>query len=134
MQVDAEYLKGLRRGVIGHAIEVHRRLGPGLLESVYRNALVIELLLAGFGVEKERRVDVEYRGERLGNAFRFDIVVEGQLVVEVKATERIHRLHGAQVLTYLKLANLPCGLLLNFNVTALRLGVRRLIHFRHFGS
>jgi GxxExxY protein len=128
MEVDVEYLKGLRRRVIGCAIEVHRRLGPGLLESAYRDALVIELRLAGFDVQKERRVAIEYRGEPIGNAFRLDIVVEGQLVVEVKAVERIHRVHVAQVLTYLKLANLPCGLLMNFNVTALRLGVKRLLH------
>ena|SRR5215204_5677499 len=128
MEADLEYLKGLRRRVIGCAIEVHRRLGPGLLESAYRDALVIELLVAGFDVQKERRVAIEYRGEPIGNAFRLDIVVEGQLVVEVKSVEKIHRVHLAQVLTYLKLANLPCGLLMNFNVTALRLGVKRLLH------
>lgn len=128
MQADIEYLKGLRQRVIGCAIEVHRRLGPGLLESAYRDALVIELLLAGFDVQKERRVAIEYRGEPIGNAFRLDIVVEGQLVVEVKSVEKIHRVHVAQVLTYLKLANLPCGLLMNFNVTALRFGVKRLLH------
>ena len=128
MEADVEYLKGLRQRVIGCAIEVHRRLGPGLLESAYRDALIIELLLAGFDVQKERRVAIEYRGEPIGNAFRLDIVVEGQLVVEVKAVQKIHRVHVAQVLTYLKLANLPCGLLMNFNVTALRLGVRRLLH------
>jgi GxxExxY protein len=134
MQADVEYLKGLRRRVIGCAIEVHRRLGPGLLESAYRDALVIELLLAGFDVQKERRVAIEYRGEPIGNAFRLDIVVEGLLVVEVKAVEKIHRVHLAQVLTYLKLANLPCGLLMNFNVTALRFGVKRLLHPELFAA
>jgi GxxExxY protein len=128
MEADVEYLKGLRRRVIGCAIEVHRRLGPGLLESAYRDALVRELLFAGFDVQKERRIAIEYRGEPIGNAFRLDILVEGQLVVEVKAVEKIHRVHLAQVLTYLKLANLPCGLLMNFNVTALRFGVKRLLH------
>jgi len=128
MNADVKYLKGLRRRVIGSAIEVHRRLGPGLLESAYRDALVIELLFAGFDIEKERRFAIEYRGEPIGNAFRLDIVVEGPLVVEVKAVERIHRVHAAQVLTYLKLASLPCGLLMNFNVTALRLGLKRLVH------
>jgi GxxExxY protein len=107
---------------------VHRRLGPGLLESAYRDALVIELLMAGFEVEKERRVAIEYRGEPIGNAFRLDIVVDGQLVIEVKSVEKIHRVHIAQVLTYLKLANLPSGLLINFNVTVLKLGLKRLLH------
>ena len=109
-------------------MEVHRRLGPGLLESAYRDALVIELLMAGFEVEKERRVAIEYRGEPIVNAFRLDIVVEGQLVIEVKSVEKIHRVHVAQVLTYLKLANLPSGLLINFNVTVLKLGLKRLLH------
>ena len=128
MNADIDYLNGLRYRVIGCAMEVHRRLGPGLLESAYRDALVIELLLAGFEVEKERRVAIEYRGEPIGNAFRLDILVEGTLVVEVKSVEKIHRVHIAQVITYLKLANIPAGLLLNFNVTALKLGVKRLLH------
>lgn len=128
MDADLEYLKRLRFRVIGCAMEVHRRLGPGLLESAYRDALVIELLMAGFEVEKERRVAIEYRGEPIGNAFRLDIVVEGQLVIEVKSVDKIHRVHIAQVLTYLKLADLPCGLLINFNVTALKQGLKRLIH------
>ena len=128
MEADVEYLKRLRRRVIGCAIEVHRRLGPGLLESAYRDALAIELLFAGFELEKERRFAIQYRGEPIGNAFRLDIVVEGQLVIEVKSVERIHRVHAAQVLTYLKLADLPCGLLMNFNVAALRMGLKRLVH------
>jgi len=128
VDADLEYLKRLRCRVIGCAMEVHRRLGPGLLESAYRDALVIELLLAGFEVEKERWVAIGYRGEPIGNAFRLDIVVEGQLVIEVKSVDKIHRVHIAQVLTYLKLADLPCGLLINFNVTALKHGLKRLIH------
>lgn len=128
MDADVGYLNRLRYRVIGCAMEVHRRLGPGLLESAYRDALAIELLLGGFEVEKERRVAIEYRGEPIGNAFRLDILVERKRVVEVKSVEKIHRVHVAQVITYLKLADMPAGLLLNFDVTALKLGVRRLLH------
>lgn len=128
MQADLDYLERLRYRVIGRAIEVHRRLGPGLLESAYRDALAIELSLAGFEFEKERRVAIDYRGMPVGTGFRLDIVVERQLVVEVKSVQDLHRLHSAQVLTYLKLGGFPTGLLINFNVIVLKHGVKRLIH------
>jgi GxxExxY protein len=134
MEFDLDALEALRHRVIGCAIEVHRRLGPGLLESVYRDALVIELRAAGLKVERERCVVLKYRDEPVGNGFRMDIVVEGCLVVEVKAVERVHPVHSAQVMTYLRLSGLPCGLLINFNVTVLRSGVKKLVHPDLYGA
>jgi GxxExxY protein len=114
--------------VIGCAIAVHRALGPGLLESVYRDCLVIELTLAGFRVSLEHRVPLEYRGQRVRTDLRIDLLVDGRLIVEIKAVDRLHPAHQAQVITYLKLTGCPAGLLLNFNASSLRAGLKRLDH------
>jgi GxxExxY protein len=116
--------------IIGAAIEVHRTLGPGLLESAYRVCLAEELSLRGLAFKRELPLPVQYRGRTLDSAYRIDFVVEG-VVVEVKAVEQVLAVHRAQVQTYLRLTNLPCGLLLNFNVPVLRDGVTRLVHTRH---
>ena len=128
MNVDLTTLEALRERVIGCAIAVHRELGPGLLESIYRDCLVIELKSAGFRVEQEHCVCLHYRGERVSTALRIDLLVEGQLVIEIKGVERPHPIHSAQVITYLKLAGLPFALLINFNVTRLTAGLKRLEH------
>ena len=128
MNVDLTVLEALRERVIGCAIAVHRELGPGLLESIYRDCLVIELKAAGLRVEQEHCVCLHYRGELVSTALRMDLLVEGQLVIEVKAVERLHPIHSAQVITYLKLAASPFALLLNFNVTRLTAGLKRLEH------
>jgi GxxExxY protein len=114
--------------VIGCGIAVHTAMGPGLLESICRDCLVIELVANGLLVEVERRVPVFYREQRVRDDLKIDLLVEGQLVVEVKCVEQLYPVHAAQVITYLKLSGFPAGLLMNFNVTSLRAGLRRLDH------
>ena len=111
--------------VIAAAIEVHRELGPGLLESVYEAAMDIELRLRGLKVERQVDVPMIYKGESLGSSFRVDLLVERQLVVELKAVERLAPIHTAQVLTYLRLLKVRTGLLINFNHALLRQGLKR---------
>ena len=129
MRVVLSYdLEQLKERVIGCAITVHRFLGPGLLESMYQDCLVIELGVAGLTVERERRLYLEYRGQPVGTPLKVDLVVDNRLIVEVKAVERLHPVHLAQVITYLKLTGFPTGLLMNFNATSLRGGLRTLVH------
>jgi GxxExxY protein len=118
----------LTEAIIGAAIEVHRALGPGLLESIYRDALALELRLAHLTVLVEHDVPVYYRGHRIRNDLRIDMLVNGLVVVEIKAVERLHPVHQAQVITYLKLTGAPIGLLFNFNSTTIRSGMKRLEH------
>jgi GxxExxY protein len=128
MTVDQQALDELRGKIIGCAMAVHRALGPGLLESIYRDCLVIELRAEGCQVEQERSVSLRYRRELIPTALRMDLIVNGQLVVEIKSVERLHPIHSAQVITYLKLSGFPEALLLNFNTTALRSGLKKLVH------
>ena len=114
--------------VIGCAMAVHSELGPGLLESIYRDCLRLELLSHGLPVETERQVPVVYKGERIRSDLRIDLLVAGRLVIEVKVIDRLHPVHQAQVITYLKLTGCPAGLLLNFNATSIRAGLKRLDH------
>ncbi len=118
----------LTERIIGCAIEVHRNLGPGLLESVYRECMVIELKGSHLSVESERHVPVLYKGRRISSGLKLDLLVEGCVVVELKAVDAIHPIHLAQVITYLKLTGCPAGLLMNFNSITLRAGLRRLHH------
>ena len=128
MEQTAEQLDELSEQIIGAAIEVHRHLGPGLLESIYRECLLMELTAKNLRVEVERRVPVHYKGRRIDHYLKLDLVVEGCIIVEVKSVSSIDPVHLAQVITYLKLANCPAGLLMNFNATTLRAGLRRLNH------
>jgi len=121
-------LEALKERVIGCAITVHKFLGPGLLESIYQECLVIELRAAGLIVERERRISLQYRGYTVGAPLKIDLLIDNCLVVEVKAVERVHPVHLAQVITYLKLTGLPAGLLMNFNATTLRAGLRTAFH------
>lgn len=118
----------LTQCVIGTAIEVHRNLGPGLLESVYKECLAHALTKAGLDVRTEVPIPVWYEGAKLSCGYRLDILVEGRLVVEIKSVDQINALHMAQVLTYLRLGDFRLGLLLNFNVVLLKDGCRRLIN------
>ena len=118
-------LSELSGAVIGAAIEVHRELGPGLLESAYELALERELGLRKVPVQRQVAVPLEYKGLELGDGFRLDLLVDDALVVEVKAVERLQPIHEAQLLTYLKLANKRLGLLINFNERTLKEGVKR---------
>jgi GxxExxY protein len=114
--------------VIRCAIEVHRVLGPGLLESVYRDCLADEVQASGLRIETERLVPIQYKGRRLKSTLRLDLAVEECVIVEVKAVETLHPVHSAQVISYLKLSGCPAGLLLNFNSVLLKNGLRRLDH------
>ncbi len=111
--------------VIGAAIEVHRVLGPGLLESAYELALERELLLLGLNIRRQIPIPLQYKGANLGDGFRIDMLVNELLLVEIKAVEQLVPLHEAQLLTYLRLAGKRHGLLINFNVAALKNGVKR---------
>ena len=115
----------LSHQIIGAAIEVHRLIGPGLLESVYESALCKELRLKGLTVDRQVSVPVNYKGEILDCHVKLDLLVGGTVIVEVKAVEGLLYVHKAQLLTYLRLQNLWLGLLINFNVEVLRNGVRR---------
>jgi GxxExxY protein len=114
--------------VIGAAIEVHRLIGPGLLESVYEAALSKELRLRGLLVERQIPVSVTYKGEILDCQLKLDLLVEGTVLVELKAVDRIIPVHRNQLLTYLRLRNLWLGLLVNCNVEVLRDGIRRVLN------
>ena len=113
--------------VIGCAIEVHRLLGPGLLESAYEECLSYELRVAGLHIERQVAVPVTYKGVNLDATYRLDLVVERTLLVELKAVEAVLPVHKAQVLTYLRLSGLRTGLLMNFCAARLRDGVTRLV-------
>jgi GxxExxY protein len=112
--------------VIGACIEVHRLVGPGLLESVYERCLACELRLRGLRFERQRAVPLEYKGIDLECGYRLDFVVEETLVVEVKAVDALLPIHQAQLLTYLRLAGLRTGLLVTFREAVLKNGLRRL--------
>lgn len=116
----------LTRTLIGAAIRVHRRLGPGLLESVYHACLHYDLVKLGLKVQSELWLPIQYDELRIENAFRIDLLVEGEVVVELKAIDDVKPIHKAQVLTYLKLAEKRRGLLINFNTVLLKDGVSRL--------
>lgn len=118
----------LTEKIIGCAIEVHRILGPGLLESVYRECLIIELRRQGLRVDSERHLPFDYKGQCIGGGLKLDLLVNDCVVVELKAVERLHPIHSAQVITYLKISGYPAGLLMNFNATTLKAGLRRLDH------
>ena len=123
-----EDLNQITDAIIGAAIAVHRELGPGLLESTYESCLVYELAERGLAVERQKPLPVIYRGLCRDCGYRIDLLVEERVVVELKAVEKLDTLHEAQLLTYLKLARCPVGLLINFNVTQLRRGLRRLVN------
>lgn len=118
---------GLTKEIIAAAIEVHKDKGPGLLEPIYEWCHTIELELRKFRVENQRTVEIDYKGHIRKEPLRFDILVEDCVLVEAKAVETIHPIHKAQLLSYMKLMNIPVGLLINFNSVRLTDGVSRLI-------
>ena len=121
-------MKDITYDIISCAYEVHKVLGPGLLESVYQKALIHELKLKGFKVESEIKVDIDYKGINIGNDLRLDILVNDSIVLELKSVETILPVHKKQLLTYLKLLDLQLGFLINFN-TNLCTFCRTLIFF-----
>jgi GxxExxY protein len=114
--------------IIGAAIEVHKALGPGLLESSYQKCLCHELRLRGIPFENEKPFPLVYKGEKLDCGYRLDIVVENAIILELKSCEKIEPIHKAQLLTYLKLSGLRLGLVLNFNVPLMRDGIVRVVN------
>ncbi len=117
--------------IIRCAIEVHRTLGPGLFESCYEECLAYELREAGFTVEQQKPVPVIYKGRKLDLGYRIDILVNDLVVLELKAVEELVPIHQAQILTYMRFSNKELGLLLNFNVSLMKNGIKR---FRQFYS
>lgn len=112
--------------IIGCAIQVHRELGPGLLESSYQECLYFELIQAGLLVEKEKSLPLVYKDVKLDCGYRLDLVVENKVVIEVKSVEALTDIHMAQILTYLKLSKCKLGLLMNFNVVLMKSGIKRI--------
>ncbi|MBI3134876.1 MAG: GxxExxY protein [Bacteroidetes bacterium] len=112
--------------IIGCAIEVHKKLGPGLLESAYRECLSYELIQAGLGVAKEKPMPIVYKEVKLDHGYRMDLLVENKVVIEIKTVEALTDVHTAQILTYLKLGEYKLGLLLNFHTAVLRNGIKRI--------
>ena len=117
----------LTESIIGAAIEVHRVLGPGLLESAYEACLCHELKLRGLSFESQVELPVEYKGIRIGSGYKVDVIVEDTVVLELKCVESLLPVHDAQLLTYLRLSGKKVGLLLNFFVPVLKSGIRRLV-------
>jgi len=122
-----EAMNELSQKVIGHAYNVHTTLGPGLLESTYKECLFYEIAKNGIYVEKEKALPLIYKEIELNVGYRIDLLVENKLVVEVKSVDALADIHAAQTLTYLKLSGCRLGLLINFNVTHLKTGIRRLV-------
>ncbi len=118
----------LSKEIIGAAIEVHRVLGPGLLESAYEECLCHELSLRGIGYKRQVPLPMEYKGLKLDCGYRLDLVVEDLVIVELKAVSRIDPIHEAQLLTYLRLRNTWLGMILNFNVAVLKDGIKRIVN------
>lgn len=114
--------------VIDAALHLHRDLGPGLLESVYEMLLAGQLARRGLTTERQQVVNVEYDGMRFDGAFRIDLLVEGQLLVEIKSVERLNAVHAKQLLTYLRLTRQPLGLLINFGGATLKEGLQRVVN------
>ena len=125
---ERKVMNRLTEKIIGAAIEVHKALGPGLLESAYEECLAHELSLANISFERQLPLPVIYKSLSLDCGYRLDFLVEKKVVLELKAIERLQPIHQAQLLTYLKLGGWPIGLLINFNMPVLRQGIKRMVH------
>lgn len=121
------YHSELTQKIIGAAIEIHRELGPGLLESIYESCMGHELRLNGLGFERQVIIPATYKGFRVEGSQRVDPIVEKSVVVELKVVEKINPVHEAQILTYLRLTGIKVGLLINFNEAVLKDGIRRMV-------
>jgi GxxExxY protein len=126
-QLNLQAINSITQQVIGIAMKVHSELGPGLLESAYKECLIYELEKSGLHVQREVPIPLVYKEIKLECGFRADIIVERLIIIEIKAVEAINDVHMAQILTYLKIANKKIGLLMNFNVARLKDGIRRVI-------
>jgi GxxExxY protein len=126
--VNVRDLNGITQGIIAAAIEVHRHLGPGLLESAYQECLCYELSRMGLAFVREVHLPVTYKGIQLDCSYRIDLLVEDEIIVELKSVEQVLPVHSAQLLTYLKASRKQIGLLINFNVPTLKNGIKRIVH------
>lgn len=118
----------LSEKIIGAAIEVHKELGPGLLESTYERCLVHELTLRGINAERQKKQPIHYKGLEIDEGYRIDVLVEGKIILELKAVNEFNNIHTAQLLTYLKLSGCNLGYLINFNVKLLKDGIKRIVN------
>jgi GxxExxY protein len=125
---EAEYLNSLTDKIIHAAIEVHRSLGPGLLESSYQACMAYELIEGGLKVEQQKSLPLNYKGVHLDVGYRLDMVVNEVVIVEFKCVNSLAPIHEAQLLSYLKISGLKVGLLINFNVKILKYGIKRIVN------
>jgi GxxExxY protein len=126
--LENQRLDQISHGIIGAAIEVHRHLGPGLLESAYEACLVFEIKKLGMKVEEQKPLPVVYKEVKLDCGYRLDLVVEDEIIVEIKAIEKLLPIHDAQLLSYLRLTRKKVGLLMNFHVPVLKDGLKRIVN------
>ena len=122
------HIDEVTRDVIGLSMRIHTALGPGLFESVYETVLAGKLIELGYAVERQLPINIEFEGTQFPNAFKIDLLVDQQLVVEIKSVEKPSALHAQQLLTYLRLMNLPVGLVINFSCLTLKDGIRRVVN------
>ena len=123
-----EKLNKITETIIGAVINVHRALGPGLLESAYEACMVYELAQAGLKVEQQKPLPIVYRGVKLECGYRMDLMIDNEIIVEIKSIEKLLPIHQAQLLSYLKLSNCRVGLLINFNIKVLKNGIQRVVN------
>lgn len=120
----------LTHKVIGFAIDIHKQLGPGLYENVYKDCLIHKLNGVGIQFEKEKTIPIKFDGLILERGFRIDLLIENRIVIELKSVEKLTDIHLTQMITYLKLGKFPLGLLLNFNVSMMKEGIKRVVNSR----
>jgi len=123
-----EKLNKITETIIGVAINIHRALGPGLLESAYEVCMVYDLVKEGLKVEQQKPLPIVYRGVKLGCGYRLDLMIENEVIVEIKSVEKLLPIHQAQLMSYLKLSDCRVGLLINFNVKILKNGIKRVVN------
>jgi len=125
---EEERLNKITKTIIGVAINVHRELGPGLLESAYEACMVYDLAQSGLKVEQQKPLPIVYRGVKLECGYRLDLMIENEVIVEIKSIEKLLPIHQAQLMSYLKLTDCKVGLLINFNVNILKNGIKRVVN------
>ncbi|MDP4611101.1 MAG: GxxExxY protein [Opitutales bacterium] len=121
-------MSDLSEQILGAAIEVHKQLGPGLLESTYEHCLAHELSLKGIQIVRQKKQPIAYKGLELDEGYRLDLLVKNQIILELKVVDQLNDIHKAQLITYLKLSGCSLGYLLNFNVTKMKDGIKRIVH------
>ncbi len=126
--MNREKLETIGKQIIDAAFQVHKTLGPGLLESAYEACLVMELILRGLKVEQQKNLPVFYKGNKLDVGYRLDLLVENEIIIELKAVEKLLPIHEAQLISYLKLSDKRLGYLINFNVTLIKDGISRKVN------